>query len=144
MRHFCAYQERSKKQVMLKLVRLGAEDGWVERLLQILEQEDFINESRFQQAFIRGKARTKGWGPEKIRQRLFQELGRAPDEGLEINREDGKTAEQKMHKALQKKYDGLRQKQDPQWRARLIRFCMSRGFDWETAARLIEALEKGS
>lgn len=143
-RHFCAFQDRSKRQVLQKLTRLGAEEEWKEQLIALLEEEDFINEKRYQEVFIRGKARIKGWGPEKIKQKLYQELGRPPDKELKAKAEDNVAAEQKLKKALEKKWQTLRQKKDPQWKARLLRFCISRGFDAETAFRLIAGLEKGS
>ncbi len=120
---------------------LGMDENLKDRLLDLLEQDDFINENRFQQAFVRGKAKIKGWGPEKIRQKLFQELGREPEFKIETGHENHKEAENKLRKALLKKSDELRQKKDPQWKAKLLRFGLSRGFDWETVSSLINKLE---
>ena len=124
-----------------KLIRMGADENWRDSILQSLEEEDFINEIRFQQAYIRGKSKVKGWGPEKIRQKLYQELGRNPDTGLQPEAEQVAGAEGKLRKDLAKKYAGLLKKKDGQWRAKLIRFCLSRGFDWDTAMRMTNELE---
>jgi regulatory protein len=69
---YCAYQERSQKQVIQKCFDLGLNEELREEVLIHLIQHDFLNEERFVNAYVRGKSRIKSWGPEKILHGLRQ------------------------------------------------------------------------
>lgn len=70
IRKYCAYQERSQKQVRQRLQKMGLIDEAVELLISECIQDNFLNEERFAMAFVRGKHSIKGWG----RKRLEREL----------------------------------------------------------------------
>ena len=64
---YCAYQERCRQEVRLKLAGLGVRGAaetarWIERL----EAEGFLDENRFARAYCRGKFRQNHWGRRKI------------------------------------------------------------------------------
>ena len=67
---YCAYQERSSGEVRQKLRLLGADSQTVQKLLQRLADDNFINEERFARAYVRGKFRINGWGRLKIKNGL--------------------------------------------------------------------------
>ncbi|MFZ2906933.1 MAG: RecX family transcriptional regulator [Cyclobacteriaceae bacterium] len=67
---YCAYQERSHREVRNKLYELGLSTSWVDELLAYLITEGFLNEERFAKAFAGGKFRTKKWGRIKIKYAL--------------------------------------------------------------------------
>src|SRR5690606_6510429 len=70
---YCAYQERSQKEVRNKLYELGLKNSAdVEELISELIQSNFINEERFARAYTLGKFRMKLWGRIKISQGLKQ------------------------------------------------------------------------
>ncbi len=64
--HYCAYQERSHKEVRNKLYSYGLHKADVERILTQLITDGFLNEERFAKAFAGGKFRMKKWGRNKI------------------------------------------------------------------------------
>lgn len=64
--HYCAYQERSHREVRNKLYEFGLFKTDVEELLTRLITEGFLNEERFAKAFAGGKFRMKKWGRNKI------------------------------------------------------------------------------
>lgn len=68
--HYCAYQERSHKEVRNKLYSYGLWGSEVEDLLTRLITEDFLNEQRFAKSFAGGKFRVKKWGKIKIEREL--------------------------------------------------------------------------
>lgn len=68
--HYCAYQERSHKEVRNKLYSYGLWGSEVEDLLTQLITEDFLNEERFAKAYAGGKFRMKKWGKLKIEREL--------------------------------------------------------------------------
>ncbi len=67
---FCAYQERSAGEVRKKLLHRVSSADVVEQIIESLIEDDFLNEERFLQAFIKGKFYQKKWGRIKIRYAL--------------------------------------------------------------------------
>lgn len=64
--NYCAYQERSHREVRNKLYEYGLWTNEVEDILTQLITEDFLNEQRFAKSFAGGKFRIKKWGRVKI------------------------------------------------------------------------------
>lgn len=67
---FCAYQERSHKEVREKLYGYGLFKNEVDQITVELLDQNFLNEERFAQAFVSGKFRIKKWGRRKIEMHL--------------------------------------------------------------------------
>lgn len=63
---YCAYQDRSEKQVREKLAALEAPEEWVPEILETVKREKFLNEKRFAISYTRGRFFQKGWGRFKI------------------------------------------------------------------------------
>ncbi|MCC6186076.1 MAG: RecX family transcriptional regulator, partial [Chitinophagaceae bacterium] len=51
IQHYCAYQERSQKEVRNKLYENGANKNEVDNLMILLIQENFLNEERYAQSY---------------------------------------------------------------------------------------------
>ncbi|MDT0643119.1 regulatory protein RecX [Zunongwangia sp. F363] len=67
---FCAYRDRSHKEVEEKLKEMNMIPAAQEQIIIQLMQEGFLNEERFARSFVRGKFRIKKWGRIKIKQEL--------------------------------------------------------------------------
>ena len=67
---FCAYQERSHKEVRTKLFSYGLFAAEVDELIAKLITDGFLNEERFAKAFAGGKFRMQKWGRNKIAHEL--------------------------------------------------------------------------
>jgi len=70
--NFCAYQERSQKEVVQKLHDLGADSNEIDLVIVHLIEHNFLNEERFARNFVNGKHSIKKYG--KIR--IISELKR--------------------------------------------------------------------
>lgn len=70
LKKYCAYQERSHKEVRSKLLFYEVYGDTLEEIMMQLVQENFLNEERYARAIARGKFRMKGWGKNKILQHL--------------------------------------------------------------------------
>lgn len=66
LEHYCAYQERCHKEVQQKLYEMRMIPEAIDDIIHHLLQHNFLNESRFAQAFARGKFRSKKWGKQRI------------------------------------------------------------------------------
>lgn len=67
---YCAYQERCYKEVEQKLYDFQLTVSERERILIYLIENNFINEERFAQSFVRGKHNYKFWGKNRITNEL--------------------------------------------------------------------------
>lgn len=70
IQRYCAYQERSHKEVKNKLYDYGLYATEVEEIISQLITDGFLNEERFAKAYAGGKFRIKKWGKLKIKNEL--------------------------------------------------------------------------
>jgi regulatory protein len=64
--YFCAYQERCHYDVNIKLNKLGVFDNQVDEYICYLIDENFLSETRYSEAYVRGKFNNNNWGRIKI------------------------------------------------------------------------------
>ena len=77
MERYCAYQERCHKEVHQKMYEMRMIPDAVDHIISHLLQHNFLNETRFSQAFARGKFRTKKWGRIRIvRELKFRDISK--------------------------------------------------------------------
>jgi len=67
---YCAYQERCHKEVNQKLRDMKIIPEAIEVIKLHLLEHNFLNETRFAQAFVRGKFNHKKWGKIRIKREL--------------------------------------------------------------------------
>lgn len=131
IQRYCAYQERSHKEVRTKLFEYGLFAWQVDELLSRLITEGFLNEERFAKAFAGGKFRMKKWGRLKIKNEL-EFLGLTKNciqRGLnEIEQTDYKAT----LKALLKKKAALIPETNPfKKRDKIARYAIGKGYEPE-------------
>lgn len=63
---FCAYQDRSKVEIVEKMQILEIPEEEWEDIFAFLKKEKYWDEARFARSFVGGKFRVKGWGKRKI------------------------------------------------------------------------------
>ena len=66
LQHYCAYQERSPFEVKRKLSLIKLPGKHHEEVIATLMEENFLDEYRFAEAFVRGKLNQKHWAPRRI------------------------------------------------------------------------------
>ncbi len=64
--YYCAYQERCHQEVTNKLNKLGVFGDDADEYVCYLIDENFISETRFSEAYVRGKFNNNNWGKNKI------------------------------------------------------------------------------
>lgn len=70
LEQFCAFRDRSPKEVREKLAELGMKGDAADQLFDVLAKEGFFDEARFAQAYVNGKFRANQWGRVRIRMEL--------------------------------------------------------------------------
>lgn len=139
---YCAYQERSHKEVKNKLFSYGLYASEVDELLSHLISAGFLNEERFAKAFAGGKFRMKKWGRLKIKNELEQ-LGltkRCIERGLkEIEQPDY------MHELktlLKKKWLSVKEENLFRKRDKVARYAIMKGYEPELVWEFIRAFQR--
>lgn len=135
---YCAYQERSHKEVRNKLFTYNLYPSEVEQVLTRVITEGFLNEDRFAKAFAGGKFRMKKWGRNKIANAL-QAHGvtqRCIQRGLrEI---DDPNYLKTLKTLLQKKMASLREANPLKKKHKAAQFAIGKGYEPELVWRLIK------
>ncbi|GEQ84628.1 recombinase RecX [Patiriisocius marinistellae] len=67
---YCAYQERCHKEINKKLKEMRMIPQAIDEVIGHLLEHNFLNETRFAQAYTRGKFRQKKWGRIRITREL--------------------------------------------------------------------------
>lgn len=137
---YCAYQDRCQKEVRTKLHEKGIYGEQAEELISEMISENFLNEERFAQSFVRGRFRLKKWGRNKILQEL-KFKGVSPNcikSGMkEIDPEEYfqilcQVAEKKWR--MTKETDSFKRKYKVQ------QYLMSRGFEMDLILEVMEVV----
>lgn len=136
---YCAYQERSARDVKQKLVKLKAEPEDTAYYLERLQRENYLNEERFAKAFIEGHLRKK-WGKAKIKAGLSQKgiTGSMVKNLLDDVQDDG-YAEQ-LEAAARHKLKSIKGETDYDRKIKLTRFLLSKGYDSARISAVVKQL----
>lgn len=132
-RECCVSELREKA---LKLLS-GDEEG-AEEIVSKLISDGYADDSRYAEAFARDKAYISGWGPIKISYMLRTKGIADAVIRKALNEVDNDRAEARMTKVLQTKYNAI--KDDPQWRLKLIKFGLTRGYDYDSVSEFLAKL----
>ncbi|MEY4659262.1 MAG: regulatory protein RecX [Crocinitomicaceae bacterium] len=135
---FCAYQERCVSEVRTKLERLGADESLVREVTKYLQDNRFLDENRFVEAYVQGKLRIKKWGRQKIKAGLFQKRVDAKliQEGIYAFISD-EEYQQVIESLIERKNRELSTEKNPQIKKqKLMRFLLSRGFQYDEFSSL--------
>ena len=137
----CAKREYCTSDVRRKaLERLEWDAAAADAVVASLVDEGFVDDRRYAAAYAREKSALSGWGPVKIRSALLAR-GVPRDAVLAALEEiDPERATAKLEKVLETKWRALRD--DPQGRLKLIRFALSRGYDYDPVRPLIERITR--
>jgi len=125
---FCAYQERSRREVESKLHQYNIPIQQVNEIIDFLIDENFLNQERYAKSFCSGKFRLKKWGKRKIK---FALIEKGISEGfiqkglLEIKDSD---YVQTLREIVEKKRDHYPGKK-PDQKNKIARFLTQRGYE---------------
>ncbi len=140
---YCAYQERSHYEVGVKLLEWGITGDQQNQLLSDLIINNFLNETRFAEAYVSGKLRIKHWGRNKIKQGLkakFVSQRILSDAMKTINEEEYYSI---LEIECNKKIRLLQnEKESFQKQLKIQRYLASKGFEMELILEVLNSLKQ--
>ena len=137
LKHYCAYQDRSHREVRTKLLKLEVYGDDLEEIMNELIKEKYLDELRYACSFARGKFRMKKWGRNKIKQHLKQHeisdycLRKAMKE---IDEEEYLSV---LEELIEKKKLDYADTNTFKQNQKVIKYCISRGFEMQLILEII-------
>lgn len=137
---FCAYRDRSQKEVEDKLKDMKMIPEAREQIIIKLMQEDFLNEERFARSFVRGKFRIKKWGRIRIKQELkFRDIS-APIIRLGMTEIDEKEYVATLYEIAEKKLNLIKETDKLKRRKKLSDHLLQKGYEAGLVYETVDSL----
>ena len=127
---YCAYQERSQKEVKNKLYEMGLYTDQVNELMLYLIQENYLNEERFAMHFAASKMRQKKWGRRKIEVALKEKGVTEKLIKQSIAALNKIQYSSNLEALIEKKNRTLKYSSEYERKQKLIRYFLGRGYLW--------------
>ena len=137
----CVKREYCRSDIFKKaLTAFEGDREEAERLVASLVEDRFVDDARYAVAFAREKARLSGWGPVKISYSLIVKgISKDVISGA-LKEVDQGEAGRRMVSVLETKSRAL--KGDPQEKFKLIKFGLTRGYEYEKIAPVVDDILK--
>ncbi|MBE7172317.1 MAG: regulatory protein RecX [Williamsia sp.] len=139
LRHYCAYQERSHKEVKEKLYSFGLHKQETEQAIAQLIEEGYLNEERFAIQFAGGKFRMKQWGKVKIRHEL--KLRQVSEYCIKkaLQQIDEDAYQQTLEKEAEQRWEQLRGEKNIFTKKRKLQdYLLQKGFESDRVAEMVK------
>ena len=138
----CARAEHSSGEMLEKMRRWQLSEDARERVLDRLIDEKFVDDERFARLFVREKIRFDRWGRRKIEQALYQK-GVASDISRRVLDEvDDEAYVAELKKLISAKRRSVQAESDYEMRAKLTKYALGRGFDYEVIRHCIDGADE--
>ncbi len=141
MSSLCARKEYSSYEIMQKIMKFSLSQDSLERVLQRLIDEGFINEERYCRAFVRDKIRFNKWGRRKIEQALWAKHVNSDISNRVLDEVEDKEYEEILIPLLNSKRKATKAKSDYELNGKLIRFALGRGFDMDIIRKCLDNID---
>ena len=129
MEYYCAYQERCYKEVEEKLYSFSVSQSEKEEVLTYLIENNFINEERFAQSFVRGKHNYKFWGKNRIVNELkFRNLSSRIIE-IALKEISEVTYLQNFHALAEKNWETIKEAKGQKKNKKFVDFLLRKGYE---------------
>lgn len=107
-------------------------------IVESLVSDSFVSDLRYASAFAREKASLTGWGPIKIRFALSaKKIDKATIDAA-LEEIEPEKASDKLRRVMEQKWKSLQD--DPQGKLKLLKFALSRGYDYDDVRTLAEEI----
>lgn len=134
----CAKAERSSGDALRLMHRWGLADADARRVLDRLQKDRFIDDSRYAEAFVREKMNLSGWGAYKISATLRTKGIAQPIIAQAMEQLDGTDMHERLLTLITRRMRTLKAKSPYDARAKLVRYALSQGYDYATARDCVE------
>eukprot|EP01034_Spumella_vulgaris_P008301 gene8301-10564_t len=140
-RRFCLFRERSRYETEQKIRSWGIPYAIQEKLMKALEEEKFINDSRFAEVYARSKFNSNHWGKTKIKAYLSEMRISRSDIQHALNQISDEAYETSIRALAEKKAATLKPEDDTfTKRVKLSNYLLQKGYEYGAIKSIIEKL----
>lgn len=137
---YCSFQERCQLDLTNRFRAWNVEEKNWDKILDYLIDENFLNETRYVEAFIRGKFKMKRWGKNKIKmgliaKRVFNEEQFERVFEVEVVEDQYLTT---LTELIEKKSVLINEEDDFKKRDKLYRYMLSKGYESELIGKALD------
>ncbi len=138
----CSRQEKCCSDIREKLLKFRLPEAQIEKILDTLKEEGFIDESRFAGTFVHDKLHFNRWGRIKIRYMLAAR--QIPEEIITsaLNGIDDLSYQEVLRQELVKKRRQIKDDNPFSVRNKLARFAQQRGFESGLIFQVLDDMKK--
>ena len=135
----CVRREYCVRDIKAKALKATeGDEAAAQELVESLLQDRFVDDARYAGAFAREKSSIAGWGPVKISYALAAKGIERQVIAAALEETDEGASSARMESVLAAKYRTL--KDDPQAKLKLLRFALSRGYNYDQIKDTVETL----
>ena len=139
LQKLCSKAEYCRADVYRKALKdLEGDAEAAGKVVEQLVADKYVDDARYASAYAREKAGLQGWGPVKIR---FQLRAKGVSDAViasALQEIEPEKAESRLEKLLAAKARTL--EGDPQFRLKLLKFALSRGYEYDTVEAVLKKI----
>ena len=130
LQYYCSYQDRCHKEVIEKLKTFNIKSNESNEIISNLIKDNYLNESRFSENFVRGKFKIKNWGKVRIVRELKQRNISRYNINLGLKEIDSQEYQNKFDEIFKNKLSSLNNLNKTIKKKKIISYLLYRG--WES------------
>lgn len=137
---YCSYQERCLQDMEKRFVAWNVKKSDWDRIIDYLINENFLNEKRYTEAYVRGKFFHKKWGKNKIVLGLMQKriFGEVVDKAIKQEITDDDYLKM-IADLIEKKSVLIEESDSLKKRDKLYRYLLGKGYESELIVEQLPA-----
>jgi len=139
LQKLCSKAEYCRADVYRKALKdLEGDAEAAGKVVEQLVADKYVDDARYASAYAREKAGLQGWGPVKIRFQLRAKGVSDADIASALQDIEPEKADARLEKLLAAKARTL--EGDPQFRLKLLKFALSRGYEYDTVEAALKKI----
>lgn len=136
----CSRSEHCCHDIKEKLRRWEIDETTSQKVIDYLKKEKYIDDSRYARFFVNDKVKFNKWGRRKVEQALRMKGIAEEDYEEALSSVEDADYESVLQPLLKSKMKSVKAKNDYEFRMKLIRFALGRGFSYEQITRSLDNL----
>ena len=138
----CAQAEHCQQEMRDKMRRWELDETVQNRIIDRLIKERYVDDERYARAFVKDKIRYNKWGRRKVQQALWMKRIDADIQQRVLDGIDEKEYVDILRPLLKQKRKTTKAENDYELNRKLVRFALSRGFDFSIIRQCMDVEEE--
>ena len=134
----CAQAEHCQQEMRDKMKRWGMAPDVQERVIARLVKERYIDDERYDRAFVKDKIRYNKWGRRKVQQGLWMKRIDDDIQQRVLNEVDDAEYLTVLKPLLEQKAKSIKAENDYELTQKLVRFALGRGFTYDIIRQCLD------